>query len=126
MNKKFILAGVPVVALLFTIITPLVNVGGWIKLGLFDLFSGLAGNPILAILFIAIPLATAYFAWSDHQYLKIAAYLMLLPALWFLIWIEFKFEGVGAGFWIYLVLSIVEIVLVLKPDLLGNMGAKEE
>lgn len=122
MNKKFILAGVPVVALLFTIITPLVGVWGF-GASLFDLFKT-GGNAILGVLFIVVPLATAYFAWSDHQYLKIAAYLMLLPAIWLLIWCEFHF--MAAGFWIYLVLSIIEIVLVLKPDLLGNMGAKEE
>ena len=121
MDKKMILAGIPVVALLLTIIAPLVSVFGF-GASLFDLFKS-GGNVILGLLFIIIPLGTAYAAWSN-QFLNIAAWLMLLPAIWLLIWCEFHF--MGAGLWLYLILAIAEIVLVMKPDLLDGMCAKKE
>ena len=118
MDKKFIYAGIPVLALLFTIITPLISVWGF-GVNLFDFFDGYAG---LAIFFIVVTLGVAYCGYTG-KYMKWAPYILLLPFLWLLIAAR---GHVGAGAWIYLILTIAEIVLALKPDLLNNMGGKKE
>ena len=112
MDKKFIYAGIPLLALLFTILTPLISVWGF-GANLIDFFDGYAG---LAICFLIVGLGVAYCGFVG-KYMKWAPYLMLLPFLWLHI-------GVGAWFWI--IFTIAEIVLVLKPELLDKLGNKKE
>lgn len=127
MNKKMIYAGIPVVALLFTIITPLLSALGF-GVNVFDFLKS-NGNVMLGLVFLLVPIAVAYCAYTD-KYMKYAPYVLLLPFLWLLIWKSsndiLQFVSIGAGAWIYLILSVVEIVLVLKPDLLDNMLAKKQ
>ena len=118
MDKKFIYAGIPVVALLLTIITPLISLWGF-GVNLFDFFDGYAA---LAICFIVVTLGVAYCGYAN-KYMKWAPYVMLLPFLWLLIAAH---GHIGAGAWIYLILTIAEIVLVLKPNLLDGMCGKKE
>ena len=125
------------VALLFAIILPVLSAAMVLKLQLFDLFSGNIGtekveelaNPVLALVFLLVPLAVAYCAYTG-KYLKYAGWAMLLPFLWLLGWKDSIDHGgllsVGSGAWIYLVLTGVEILLILKPDLLDNLLAKKQ
>jgi hypothetical protein len=55
--------------------------------------------------------------------MKWAPYLMLLPFLWLII-AAHGHIGVGAWFWI--IFTIAEIALVLKPELLDKLGSKKE
>ena len=129
MDKKFIYAGIPVVALFFTMILGLLSASAFgfsVHVKLFDLFDG---NAFLALLFLIIPLGVAYCGFTN-TFMNWAPYLMLLPFVWLLIWKGSseggEFLSIGAGAWIYLILSIVEIVLVLKPDLLDSVCGKKE
>lgn len=137
MEKKYILAGIPLVALLLTMIIPLVSIGamGFSATGkLFDLFED-GTNVALALAIIAISLGVAFCAYTD-KYMNIAPWLMLIPFVWILIWSPSVDGGIlgsvsisanpAASAWIYLLLGIAEIVLVLKPDLLDNMLAKKQ
>jgi hypothetical protein len=121
MEKKYILAGIPVVALLLTMILPLVSLFGF-GAALFKFFES-DGNAVLALVFIIVSLGVAYCAYVD-KYMQYAPYALLLPFLWLLIWNPGFSIGIGA--WLYLILAICEIVLVLKPDLLDNMLAKKQ
>ncbi len=137
MEKKYILAGIPLVALLLTMIIPLVSVGamGFYETGkLFDLFED-GANVALALAIIVISLGVAFCAYTD-KYMNIAPWLMLIPFVWILIWSPSVDGGIlgsvsisanpAASAWIYLLFVIAEIVLVLKPDLLDNMLAKKQ
>lgn len=139
MDKKFIYAGIPVVGLFFAIILPVISVsasafGISVSEGaaLFKLFDT-GGNVLLGLVFLLVPLAVAYCAYVN-KYMNYAVWVLLLPFVWLFIW---KFSlasdmggltsvNIGAGAWIYLILSIAEIVLFLKPDLLDKLGSKKE
>ena len=118
MEKKFIYAGIPVLALFFTMVTPLVSVWGF-GANLFNLFKGSA---VLAICFIVVTLFVAYCGWAG-KFMNWAPYLMLLPFVWLII----KAEGhIGAGAWIYIILTAAEILFALKPDLLDSICGKKK
>lgn len=118
MDKKFIYAGIPVVALFFTMITPLVSLWGF-GANLFDIFDGYAA---LSICFIVVALFVAYCGYAG-KFMNWAPYLMILPFLWLLLAAR---GHIGGGAWIWIILTVAEIVLVLKPDLLNNLGGKKE
>ena len=121
MEKKFVFAGIPVLALLLIMVLPLLTVQffGSHSVRLFRLFDG---NAILALLFLIVPLGVAYCGYAN-KYMNIAPWVLLLPFLWLLIWNPCL--SIGAGAWLYLILSIVEIVLALKPDLLDSVCGKK-
>lgn len=145
MDKKKILAGIPVVALLFAIILPILSISATTTLrytvpdqgiALFKLFET-GGNTLLGLVFLLVPIVVAYCAYTN-KYMQYAPLALLIPFIWLLIWkgdmvseglqeLGIKFSiNIGVGAWIYLVLSVIEIVLVLKPDLLDNLLAKKQ
>ena len=95
------------------------NYKGTIMTGIIIMALGYAA---LAICFIVVTLGVAYCGYAN-KYMKWAPYVMLLPFLWLLIAAH---GHIGAGAWIYLILTIAEIVLVLKPNLLDGMCGKKE
>lgn len=129
MDRKLILAGIPVVGLLFTMILPLISItvsASSLDITLFKLFES-DGNTILALVFILVPLAVAYCAYTEKN-VKYISYALFIPFIWLMIWnssLGDKIREMGAGNYsiglstgalFYFIFSIVEIVMARKAN----------